>query len=734
MKQLLVRKGEVIVEEVPAPSVGRRSILVRVRHSCVSVGTEVSGVRMSNLPLYRRALKQPHHVKKVVQLMRDQGVKRVWDRITGMLAAGTPTGYSAAGEVVAVGSDVLEFAVGDRVACAGAGIANHAEFIDVPVNLAVRIPEGVSTAEASTVTLGAIALQGVRRANPTLGESFLVIGLGLLGQLSAQMLLANGCVVIGSDVDPKRLTLAKSRGVHHVLDASEEDVAERVLRLTGGAGADGVIVTAGASGDSVLMSQAMNASRRKGRVVIVGDVGLNLQRHEFYAKELDLLISCSYGPGRYDPNYEQDGEDYPLGYVRWTENRNMEAFLRLLAEGRIDISCLEPRTWPLESAPEAYSALTNPPPGSGEKPLVVLIEYPRSEQAPQRRIVLRSAAPARRVDGRIRTAVVGAGGFAQGMHLPNLVKRGDRFEVRTIVSRTGSNALAAARLFGAREATTDLAATLADAEIDLVVICTRHDLHVPMTLAALDAGKHVLVEKPLALDEAGLSKIEAWYAEAARTGRPLPLLLTGFNRRFAPAVRRIGELLADRSTPMIVNYRMNAGHIPLDHWVHGVEGGGRNIGEACHLYDLFAALTGARPVDVKARAIDLRRASRGGQWNPRDNFVATIGYDDGSVCTLTYTALGSKSYPKERMEIFCDGLVVSLDDYKRLEVAGSSKRGWKGMSQNKGQLAELDALAVALAGGEWPIALQSMLDTTRVSFEVERHLEESARSATSSHG
>lgn len=706
MKQLLVRSGKVFLQEVPAPVAGSKNVLVRVERSCVSVGTEMAGVKMSGLPLYRRALKQPHHVKRVLQLMKDQGVARIYKQVKGRLDAGLPTGYSAAGTVVAVGAEVEGIAIGDRIACAGAGIANHAEVIDVPVNLCVPIPQQVSFDAAATVTLGAIAMQGVRRAQPTLGETVVVVGLGILGQITAQLLTANGCRVIGTDVDGKRIATALANGLDHGLNPNDGNLVENIVKLTDGFGADAAIVTA-ASASSEILAQAFQACRKKARVVIVGDVGLNMARSDIYAKELDVLISCSYGPGRYDPAYEEEGSDYPLAYVRWTENRNMAEYLRMLAAGRVRLDNMLSKPYPIDRAEEAYARLG----GEGEKPLLVLLQYPHREEA--LRSELRIAAP-KPVDGRIKLAVIGAGGFAQGMHLPNLKKLGDRFDLRSVVSRTGLSARTAAERFGFGTAGTDFRAVLDDPQIDLVLIATRHDLHAEMTLAALKAGKHVFVEKPTSMTEEGLDEIEAFYA-ANPNG---PLLMTGFNRRFAPAVTAAREAIKGRLSPMIVNYRMNAGYIPSDHWVHGLHGGGRNIGEACHIYDLFNALTGSEPVEVQARAI----VPASGHWRRDDNFVATVRYADGSLCTLTYTSLGSKEFPKERADIFVDGKVLVLDDYKRLTVTGA-KGGWKGMTMEKGQLEELVALADAFkAGGRWPISLAEQVSATRVSFAVEKQL------------
>jgi len=708
MKQVLVKGGSVVVTEVPAPNVGARNVLVRVAYSCISAGTEMAGVHMSALPLYKRALKQPENIRRALQMVREQGIAHTLERVQGKLASGSPTGYSAAGVVIRRGAEVEGFAIGDRVACAGAGIANHAEIIDVPVNLAVRIPDDLALVHAATVKLGAIALQGVRRAAPTLGETVLVVGLGLLGQLTVQLLRANGCRVIGVDPDRRRRDLARVGGAENVLDPGIGGHAEQVLNLTGGNGADAVVVTAAGASDEIV-GAAFHACRRKGRVVLVGDVGLGLRRADFYAKEIDFLISASYGPGRYDPFYEEGGQDYPLGYVRWTENRNMGAYLALLAAGQVRLEPLAPRTFTLDAASDAYGSLE---PGE-DRALLALLEYPPRDGAESKHTTVETrSAPA---PGRVRVAIVGAGGFALGMHLPNLQRLRDRFEIRAIASRTGSNARAVAEQYGAAYATTDLDAVLDDRDVDLVIIATRHHLHSPFALAALGRGKHVLVEKPLALDEDQLAAIEAFYRDPIATR---PILMTGFNRRFSPAIAAARNLLAQRSSPMMVSYRMNAGLIPAESWVHGPEGGGRNIGEACHIYDLFGALTGSTPTTVSAHSI----APTSSRWRRDDNFVATVRFADGSLCSLTYTALGDKSFPKERMEIFCDGIVVALDDYRSLTVTGRRLRGWSASAAQKGQFEELVALADGLRSGLWPISLADQVSATRVSFEVERQL------------
>ncbi len=505
--------------------------------------------------------------------------------------------------------------------------------------------------------------------------------------------------------------MAKTGGLDTGINPAAESYVERVTQLTGGFGADGVIVTA-ASPDNGIISEAMNACRKKGRVVLVGDVGLNINRADMYRKELDFLISCSYGPGRYDPAYEEGGQDYPLPYVRWTENRNMQAYIELIASGRLKLDHMLGSVFPIGDATLAYQALKG---DGGKKPLLALLSYEGQADAaaPLRRVDIQSRKSG---DGRIRVALVGASSFAQGVHLPNLGVLRSEFEMRAVMSRTGASARAAGMQAGAQYCTTDFDEVLADKDIDLVLIAMRHDLHGSSVLKALRAGKHVFVEKPLTLDPADLDEIEAFY----RDNPSGPVLMTGFNRRFSPAFRAIGAAMADASNALIANYRMNAGHIPGDSWIHGPEGGGRNLGEACHIYDLFNALCrGAKVDSVQAASIDPNSA----HWRRNDNFVATIKYANGSVCTLTYTALGEKSYPKERMEVFTGAQVIALDNYKSVEFHGSKHKAWQSRAIDKGQLDELKALAGTLRRGEpWPISLEEQISATRIAFEVERQI------------
>ncbi len=711
MKQVLLRQGTAVVEEVPAPMVEPGTLLIAVKNSCISSGTELSGMTMSGEPLWKRALKQPENVKKVLQMVASSGISRTKSMVQGHLSAGVPTGYSAAGEVIAVGEGINEIQIGKRMACAGAQYANHAEIICVPINLCVPIDDAVSFEEASTVTLGAIALQGVRRLQPSLGETFVVFGLGLLGQITGQILRANGCRVIGIDVDPQRIEVAKLLGMDMAVSPDELQSVEQVCRLTHGVGADGVIITAAAPSSQPL-STAFNMCRKKGRVVLVGDVGLDIKRADIYAKELDFLISCSYGPGRYDFRYEELGLDYPVGYVRWTENRNMCEYLHMIAEKKIQLSPLIQKIFPISEAFSAYEFIKNGQP----RPFTVLLSYPGHQRILNGPVMIdprtsKSARP------KVGLALVGAGGFAKGMHLPNLQKLKEFYDLQAIVSRNGANAIATAKQFNAKYATTDYTDLFKDQQIDALLIATRHVHHAAMSLQALRAGKHVLVEKPLCLTLSELKLFQQFFDEI---GKSSPVLLVGFNRRFSPYLEQIFNIIKERTNPMIINYRMNAGHIPLDHWVHGEQGGGRNIGEACHIYDLFTFLTQSKVTSVVAHAIEPKTEF----YAKNDNFIVTLKFADGSIATLIYTALGHKQFPKEKMEIFVDGKVLHLDDYKSLEITGLKVKSKRHQLPQKGQAEELKAFAqTILKGGDWPIPLWQIFQSSEISFAVESQLQ-----------
>lgn len=709
MKQILLQGGQPVVEEVPDPVVEAGSILVRTAFSCISSGTELATLRTVSEPLWRRALRQPDRVRQVLGRVSREGLAATVRSVQDKLGTPFPIGYSAAGTVIAVGADVMEFHVGDRVAVAGSQCAYHAEILNVPRNLAVRVPDNLGLDIASTVALGAIALQGVRRTEPTLGEVVVVIGLGVLGQITCQLLKANGCHVIACDIDSERVALAQRMGADDgVLSGAESPAA--VLRRSGGMGADAVIVTAATASNEVI-SQAFKMCRKKGRVVLVGDVGLDINRSDMYVKELDFRLSCSYGPGRYDSSFEEDGHDYPFAEVRWTETRNMAEYLRLAGVGAISLDSLMKKRFRVEGAAGAYAELAQGASGV----TMGLFEYLASDATPKHDLSLRNGAQRVESDGRIRLAVIGAGNFFKNAHLPALRALDSEIAIHAIVSRTGHNAKTIATQVNAKFASTDIDSVLQDSNVDAVLIATRHHLHGNLALRALQAGKHVLVEKPLAMTVDELDAIEAFYADGL-AGKPL--LLTGFNRRFSPYAEKLKELLARRSGPLMLTYRMNAGYIPSDHWVHGTEGGGRNIGEACHIYNLMAVLTDAAVESVQALSV----ASRNGFLRPDDNFVATVRFSDGSVASLIYTAAGSSAYAKEHMEIFCDGQVYLLDDYVELKRAGDRKALHKSVSADKGLLAQWQAFCAGVRTGIWPASLEEQLAASRIALAVQTQL------------
>jgi predicted dehydrogenase/threonine dehydrogenase-like Zn-dependent dehydrogenase len=705
VKQVLVQAGKAVVEEVPVPMLKEGTALIRTVYSCISVGTEMHGMRLSGEPLWKRALREPAKARKALSMIANEGVATTWNRIASKVDALQVTGYSAAGIVVDVGPAIDDLAPGMRVACAGAQCAHHAELIAVPRNLIVPLDDSVDIKHASSVALGAIALQGVRRAQPTLGETFVIVGLGIIGQLTAQLLRLNGCKTIGIDLQTSRVESAKQLGLHYAVESSDSEW-EQVARLTDGYGADGVIITAASPSDAIV-ANAFRMCRKKGRVVVVGDVGLDLNRADFYEKEIDFLISASYGPGRYDRGYEEANLDYPLPYVRWTENRNMAEYIRLLADKSLDIAPLATAEYPLARATDAYADLGRP---GGQAPIVAFLSYPHTASLDTARTITNPRARAAGTGG-VSLAIIGAGEFATASVLPNVRKLSNLYRLHAIVDASGARALNVARQFGAQLASSEYEEILADPRVDAVYIATRHASHAQLVLAALRAGKHVLVEKPLALTRAELADLEAFVAAATDHG---PVLLAGFNRRFSPYARRLAELLRGQH-PMLLSYRMNAGHIPASSWVHGVDGGGRNLGEACHIYDLFTFLTGARAVRIEATAVPPARAG-----GTRDNFATTIAFDDGSVASLLYTALGTAEFPKETLEVYCGSAVHRLSDYRCLETFGLKAAGLTTKLAEKGHNEELVAFARCIQdGGEWPIPMWQLAQATRIALDVE---------------
>lgn len=701
MRQLIqsYRSGEMKVEEVPPPSVRAGGVVVRTVRSLVSAGTEKMIVDLARKSLLQKARSRPDLVRKVIDTARKQGVMNAFQKVQSKLDTPIPLGYSSAGVVVEVGENVHEYRVGDRVACAGAGYANHADYAYVPRNLLARIPEGVSMEEASFATVAAIALQGVRQTQPTLGERVAVLGLGLIGQITVQLLAANGCRVLGFDPNPARAKLAMELGAETAVSADLEAAAER---FTHGDGLDAVIVAASTPTNGPL-EQAGEISRLRGRVVVVGLVGMEVPRSLYYKKELDLRMSMSYGPGRYDPDFEERGFDYPIAHVRWSEQRNLEAILELLAARRLRFAPLVTHHYSIDQALAAYDLITK-----GSEPFLgVVLDYGADEtdtSAPPPRLALRDAAKQKASLG---IGFVGAGGFGQSVLLPALKSAGGTDPI-AIASAGGATARRVGEQYGFRVATADAHEVIRHPDVDAVFVLTRHDLHAPLVVEALEAGKHVFCEKPLALTREGLAAIET--ARAASQGD----VMVGFNRRFAPLVQRVAQHFAGRGAPLVMHYRVNAGFIPPEHWVHDpVEGGGRILGEGCHFIDLLHFLAGSKPVRVYAESI-----GGGSRFRGDDNVAITLRFADGSIGTVTYTAAGDGALGKEYLEVYGEGGVAILDDFRTLVLARNRKQEKvKAANQDKGFEEEMKRfVAAAKSGGEMPIPFDQLAATTRATI------------------
>jgi len=704
VKQVLIKKGKAIVYETPAPMVDPRNILVKVAYSCISAGTEMTGIKSSGQTLIQRALRQPQNIKKGLNMIKQKGILKTKNILKSTFESSSPTGYSASGTVVEVGAQVKDIKVGDKVACAGAGYANHAEYIEVPKNLVVKIPKDLSFKEASTVTLGSIAMQGVRRTEVKLGENIAIIGMGILGQLVSQIVTAAGARVVAIDLDDRRLTIAQINGAKYILNPIKENIVEETIKITEGYGVDSVIIAAATSSKEPL-AQAFQMCRKKGRVILVGVVGMEINREDMYKKELDFYISTSYGPGRYDPNYEEKGIDYPYHYVRWTENRNMQEYLKMLSERKIKLDNIIEKVYKIEEATRAYQEFEK----EENKPLIVLLKYRQSlENKINRKVEVNSQFKLK--TDKIKIALIGAGSFAKGTHLPNLEKLNNFYDIYAIMSRTGSNATSIARRYKAKYATTDYQEILNDPDVNMVMICTRHNLHAQYSIEAMNKGKAVFVEKPMALNEKGTEEV---FKTIQETGMPY---IVGFNRRFSKYAVEIKKHIKKRINPMIINYHMNAGYIPLDHWVHTEEGGGRIIGEACHIFDLFNYF-----VDVEINSISVNSINQKTKnVSSRDNLIVTLKYKEGSICTLTYTALGDKSYPKETLEIYFDNKIITMNDYKELRGYGIKMANINSKFSEKGHYEELIIFSQAIKDGtNYPIPLWQIEQATQIGFSVE---------------
>ncbi|MGA9772568.1 MAG: bi-domain-containing oxidoreductase [Blastocatellia bacterium] len=705
MKQVIqnYRTGELKVEELPPPALKPGGVLVRTAFSLISAGTERTIVETAQSSLVGKARSRPDLVRQVFDTFKREGLRSTYEKVKSRLDQSKPLGYSASGVVIAVGGQVQEFRVGDRVACAGGGYATHAEVIFVPKNLCAKLPDSATLESACYTTVGAIALQGLRQADMRLGETVAVIGLGLVGQLTVQLLKAAGCGVIGIDIDKNACELAKKSGADLV--ASDPQTARALCQsLTEGRGADCVVITAGTKSNEPI-ELAGELARDRARVVAVGSVGLDVPRHSYFAKELDLRISRSYGPGRYDPEYEEKGNDYPIGYVRWTEKRNLEAFLRLAAEGRINTDLLTTHRFAVNRAAEAYDLILK---RGGERYCGVVLEYPQAEQP----VAVTTASPraVKVANDELGVGFIGAGNFSRGVLLP-IVKRSRKIKLLGVATATGISAKNAAAQFGFTHSTTDYEEILASEETQVVFIATRHDLHSRLAAQALKRGKAVFVEKPLATNEEGLREV----VEAARATDAL--LTVGYNRRFAPVAKEVKEKFHSRSGPMTIIYRVNAGQLPVDHWSHdATEGGGRIIGEACHFIDFAQYLTDALPARVSATGVTSKRTAD----YVDDSVVISMSMTDGSIASIIYTASGDKSVAKEQVEIFCDRSVASIDDFKSGAFTRDGKRvKLGGGNQDKGHAAEISAFFEAARGRtQPPIALESLIATSLASFAV----------------
>lgn len=697
MKQILqnLGNGETILADVPCPRRGSGSVLAQTTRTLVSLGTEKMLIDFGKGSLIAKAKSQPDKVKQVLQKIKTDGLWTTLDAVKAKLGTPIPLGYCNVGKVIE--SDVSSgYATGDRIVSNGP----HAEMVAVPQNLTAKIPDAVTDEQAAFVVVAAIGLQGVRLIQPTLGERIVVSGLGLIGLLTVQMLRAHGCQVLGIDFDKQKLELAKQFGAETVDLSEGQDPVKIAEAWTNGVGVDGVLITASTKSDE-LIHQAATMCRQRGRIVLVGVIGLNLQRADFYEKELSFQVSCSYGPGRYDANYEKMGLDYPIGFVRWTEQRNFEAVLGLMADGKLIVDPLITHRFKFDDALAGYQAV-------GEKGAMgILLEYSvgTTDVQKQQRVLKIGNTSVAKTSNQPAVAFIGAGGFTTRMLLPLLPKQAIR---RTIVSGTGVSAAHAGQKFGFENISSDSSAAMADPDIDAVFITTPHNSHAAMVCEALAAGKHVFVEKPLAMNREELDRV----ADTMKQ-HPGQILMVGFNRRFSPHSVQIKKWLTSNPGPKSIVLTINAGAIPADHWTQDLNvGGGRIIGEGCHFIDL-ARFFADSPI-TSHHAVPMC----GADGRLGDTVSIQLGFADGSVGTIHYLANGSKNFPKERIEIFSGGKVLSCDNFRKsVEVGGKGKK--KTSSQDKGHADELKAFIDAIgSGNKWPIPADELLEVSRVTIDV----------------
>ncbi|MDQ2720958.1 MAG: bi-domain-containing oxidoreductase [Bacteroidota bacterium] len=688
MRQIIqsFRTGETILEDIPVPQVNRGTVLIKTTRSLVSLGTERMLVEFGKSNLISKARQQPDKVKQVLDKIKSEGLFPTLEAVFNKLEQPLPLGYCNVGKVIAIGEGVSEFKIGERVASNG----QHAEYVNVPQNLVAHIPENVSDDEAAFTVIGSIGLQGIRLCNPSFGETIVVTGLGLIGLLAAELLVSNGCRVIGIDIDSDKIELANKKGIVCVNPGEGTDVVKFVNDLTNGTGVDGVIITASAKGDDII-SQAAQMCRKRGRIILVGVIGLNLSRAEFYEKELSFQVSCSYGPGRYDENYEQKGLDYPLPFVRWTEKRNFQAILQAISTGKLEVKSLITELVPLADYKNIYDNISNR--GS----IASLLVYPGVSD--NNSVVHISSGSFK--DGKGGIGIIGAGNFTAMTMLPALKKA--KAPLVSIASAKGVSGTALAKKYSIAKSTTDYKQVINDPQVDLVMVTTRHNLHAKMVLECLQNKKHVFVEKPLALDHEELNEIADTYDGSVT-------LTVGFNRRFSPHIQKMKQLLG--SAPMNVIATMNAGNIPLNVWVHDIKvGGGRIIGEACHFIDLISFLTGSAVMAVCMNAMGNNPVENS------DNASILLKYENGSTGVINYFSNGSKAYSKERVEVYSQERTLVMDNFRT-----TTGYGFKGFSTlktklDKGHNEQFKLLTERISkGGASLIPFNDLVNTTKASF------------------
>lgn len=713
MKQLLqnIKTGKSTIEDVPVPTPREGQALVKVSASLVSAGTERMVVEFAEKSYIGKARSRPDLVKQVLDKAKREGLVPTIQAAFNRLDQPMALGYSSAGTIVALGKNMQGFKVGQRVACAGGGYASHAEYNVVPRNLLTPLPKNVDFESAAFTTLGAIALHGFRLAEPQLGENVAIIGLGLLGLLTIQLAAAAGCNVLGIDLDPKRIALASSLGLQAVLRAQAESASQS---FTANRGFDSIIICADTSSNDPVELAGIIA-RDRAKIVATGAVGLNIPRKIYYEKELNFINSRSYGPGRYDSNYEENGNDYPIGYIRWTEGRNFQSVVDLMESGKLKVQPLITHRFPIDDAATAYEVIT----GKKKTPFLgVLLTYPETKLKEERKIVFPSIA--NRKSQIVKLGVLGAGLYANATLLP-VIQNNKDFELVGIASSGGLHAQHSGKKFGFQYATSSEDEIINDPNINTIAILTRHDSHAELVIKALKAGKHVFVEKPLAINSKQLSVISK---QLLKTDNGL--LLTGFNRRFSPLAQKLKLTIVNRQSSIYAHYRINAGYIPTNHWTQDPAiGGGRIIGEACHFIDLITYLVGAAPISVTAHALpDV------GKYR-EDNVSMTFTFPDGSIGVVDYLANGDKSHPKERLEIFCEGQISILDDYVSLQTIKDGKKKVENMAQDKGWKDEMSAFAKAIKeGGEPPIPYDQIIGVTKAAFAAAESLREDSQKVT----